>query len=262
MTNGTDFFDNVGGAGAPSALLKNVGDFVHGEIVEMFKKEYVPFGKTEPEKRSDGSNAEQLVVILQTTFRNWQNVTKVPKVDPTDQNSADKAPSEDDGKRAVYVPEGKNIQFAIVRALRAAQAPFVTGGTLGVRVANLRDTGKGNPLKEHEAVYKAPDASAGFFPAQEAQAPAQAAPPVQQVQQQYPAPTTPPQATPPVQQVQQQAPAPFAQPSTPVPAQDPFAQTAPAAPPVQQQAPAAQPAAPAQVDPWTGQPVTQQAPPF
>ncbi len=174
----TDFFDGIGGgSGAPGAVLKNVGDFVHGEIVDMYKRDYVPFGAKEPEKRADGSNKQQLVVILQTTERNWANVNRVPKVDPADPQSAEKAPSEDDGKRAVYVPEGKNIQFAIGRAVTAAQAKFEVGGTLGVKIFNLKPTDKGNPLKEHQAVYTAKPAQTGaeFFGSAPA-APAQSAP--------------------------------------------------------------------------------------
>lgn len=161
----TDFFDGIGsGNGVPSAVLKGVGDFVHGEILEMFKRDYIPYGKKEAEKNDDGSTRQQLVIVIQTPHRNWANVVNVPKVDPTDPNSPEKAPSEDDGKRAVYVPERSNIQFAIGRAVRAAEAKFVVGGTLGVKIDNLKDTGKGNPLKEHAAVYTAkPAATADEF---------------------------------------------------------------------------------------------------
>lgn len=202
----TDFFDNVGsGSGAPSALLKGLNDVVQGEIVEMFKKDFVPYGKTDAEADSNEPDGKrkQLVVILQTANRNWSNVAKVPKVDPSDNNSADKAPGEDDGKRAIYVPNRSNIQWAIGKAVQEAKAKFEVGGTLAVRVANLKDVGKGNPLKEHEARYTAKAASDGFFPPAEApaaQAPAQA-----------PAPTPAPAAAP-------AAPAPAA-----APEQDPWA---------------------------------------
>lgn len=179
MADASNFFDNIGtGSGAPGALLKNVGDYVHGEIVDAYERDYVPFGKTEPEKRPDGTNKQQLVIVIQTQFRNWANVSKVPTVDHADPNSAPKPPEEDDGKRAVYVPEGKNIQFAIGRAVAAAKAKFEVGGTLGVKIFNLKPTDKGNPLKEHEAVYQPPSAAGGFFNGaqQGAQAPAQQAP--------------------------------------------------------------------------------------
>lgn len=191
----TDFFDNVGGgSGAPGAVLKNVGDFVHGQILDMYKRDYVAFGKQEAEKREDGSNKQQLVIILQTENRNWANVSRVPVVDHTDPNSPAKPAEEDDGKRAIYVPEGKNIQFAIGRAAQAAGAKPAVGGTLGVKIVNLKDTGKGNPLKEHEAVYQAPSASDAFFneapaaPPAEQAAPAQEAAPAAPAQQAAPAP--------------------------------------------------------------------------
>jgi hypothetical protein len=233
--NTTDFFDNAGGgSGAPTAVLKNVNDMVSGEIVEMFKRDYVPFGKTDPEKdeSEDDGKRKQLVIILQTQLRNWQGVTRVPKVDHNDPNSPEKAPSEDDGKRAVYVPNRSNLQYAIGKAVSAAGpgTKFSVGGTLGVRIFNLKDTGKGNPLKEHEARYQAPTAGSEFFG--QAAAPAAAAPaPAAQPA----APATPPPA----------APAPAAQPAA---AQDPWA-TQPAAAPVA--APAPEQAAPAPAgDPW------------
>lgn len=246
----TDFFDNAGGgAGAPTAALKNVNDSVTGEIVEMFKRDYVPFGKTEPEKdenEADGKR-KQLVIIVQTALRNWQGVSRVPKVDPADQNSAEKSPSEDDGKRAIYVPNRSNLQYAIGKAVSAAgaaagqQVKFSVGGTLGVRIFNLKDTGKGNPLKEHEARYSPPAAGSDFFQGQ--QAPAQSAP------------------------AQQGAPlaqgssfgggdhglnAPAPAPSTPAPSQDPWATPstpAPQATPAPSQDPWATPAAGQQEQP-------------
>lgn len=217
--NTTDFFDGIGqGAGAPSALLKNPGDFVHGPIVEFFKRDYVPFGKTEPEVKDDGSKRQQLVILVQTENRNWANVVKVPKVDPNDANSAEKGPEEDDGKRAIYVPEGSNIQYAVARALGAAKARFEIGGVIGVKIDNLKDTGKGNPLKEHSAVYQPPSPAAGFFPGDQAAPAAQA-----------------PVATP----------APAAAPAVPAPTPTPAAPASPAGDPW-----ATTPSAPAAGDPW------------
>lgn len=146
------FFEGVAGDFAPTALLKGINDVVSGEVVEFRSRDHVPFGQTEPEKNKDGSTRQELVIILQTEFRNWANVVKVPKVDPDDRNSADKPGSEDDGRRAVYVPQRSNIQYAIAKALREAKVDgFSEGLGLAVKVSNLRDTGKGNPLKEHVA---------------------------------------------------------------------------------------------------------------
>lgn len=236
MTQETDFFDNIGGgSGAPSPHLKNVNDMVSGEIVDMYKRDYIPFGQKEPAKREDGTNQQQLVIVLQTAHRNWENVAKVPDVDTNDPSKGQKTPDQDDGKRALYVPEGKNIQYAIGRAAAEAKVKPAVGGTLAVRIFNLKPTDKGNPLKEHEARYTPPAAGAQFF-AQAPAAPAQAAPPAA-----APAPVAQPVA----------APAPVAQPVAAPVAQDPWA--TPAAP----AAPAATPG-----DPWaTPAPATSQ-PPF
>lgn len=198
----TDFFDNLGGSGAPTAVLKGIGDKVSGEVVEMFKRDYVPFGKKDPEpdeREADGKR-KQLVIILQTENRNWANVVRVPKVDPADPNSPEKAPGEDDGKRAIYVPNRSNAQYAIGKAVQTAKAPFEVGGTLGVRIANLKDTGKGNPLKEHEAFYKGRPADGNFFPPEEQKAPAA-----------------------PAQNAPQAAPVPPPAPAAPAASQDPWA---------------------------------------
>lgn len=197
----TDFFDGIGeGAGAPTAVLKNPGDFVHGEIVRMTKRDYIPFGSDKPEMRADGTTPkQQLIVVLQTANRNWANVVKVPKVDGTDPNSAEKAPSEDDGLRAVYIPEGKNLQFAVARAVQAAKAKFEVGGKLGVKVTELVPTTKGNPRKEHEARYEAKPADTGdaFFGGGAAQAaPAATAQPAPAAAAAPAAPAEDPWATP------------------------------------------------------------------
>lgn len=186
----TDFFDEVGGegAGAPGAVLKAPGDWVHGKITKMFKRGFVPYNnrKTrEVEKNNDGTDRMELVIVLQTTFRNWENVISVPKVDYKDPNSAEKPPSDDDGLRVVYVPERSNIQFKIADAVREARAsnpnaPFGVGGTLGVKVVDLEDTGQGNPMKVHEAAYTAPGEGDSFVesaPAAQQAAPAQEAAP-------------------------------------------------------------------------------------
>lgn len=165
--NPENFFDNVGGGFSPTAKLKDVGDFVVGEVVEQRVVDYIPFGKTEPETNRDGSIRKQLVVTLQTDLRNWQNVARIPKVDKDNPNSAEKDPSEDDGRRAIYLPQYSNIQAAVAAAIAKSNGgrpgPVRIGAKLGVKVHNLRDTGKGNPLKEHQAHYEPPAESNGFF---------------------------------------------------------------------------------------------------
>lgn len=183
-----NFFEGAASTGAPSASLKNIGDYVHGEIVEQFKVEAKKFGTDEVElDKKTGEPIKQLVVILQTTQRNWQGVARVPLTDPTDRNSAPKDPSEDDGRRALYIKPWTNLHGAVAKALQVAKAGkgLQNGGTLGVKITDLEDRGKGNPLKVHQAVYEAPAASSGDFfaggapasaPAPAASAPAPAAP--------------------------------------------------------------------------------------
>ena len=66
----------------------------------------------------------------------------------------------DDGARAVYPVKGSQLAEAIGDALRAAGAPTLeVGGKLGVQLTELRDTGKPQPMKVHEAKYAAPAAA-------------------------------------------------------------------------------------------------------
>ncbi len=196
------FFDNVGGGGSPSAVLKAVDDFVIGEIVDQRVVDHIPFGETEPDKNKDGSIRKQLVVTLQTDLRNWQGVSKIPLVDKDDASKGTRPPEEDDGKRAVYLPQWSNIQSAVAEATKphngGKPGPLRNGGKLGIKVTEHKDTGKGNALKIHAAQYVPPAESAGFFDQSQT---AQSAPAPQQQ-----APATSPAPTP-----------------TPAPQQDPWA---------------------------------------
>ena len=158
-----NFFEGAVRTGAPSVSLRQPGDFVHGEIVEQFMTEAKKFGSDEVEvDRKTGQPIKQLVVILQTDLRNWDKVAKVP----TTEAGVEKPGSEDDGKRAVYIKPWTNIHGAVGKAVAKATGkpgPLRDGGTLGVKIAKLENTGKGNPLKVHEAVYTAPAESNGFF---------------------------------------------------------------------------------------------------
>lgn len=162
------FFDNTGGgAGAPSIKLSQVNDGVVGEIVDQFMAPAYEYGtKNQKVDKKTGALIEQLVVIVQTDLRNWDRVAKIPVVDHTDPNSPPKPPSEDDGKRAIYIEPWTNIHAAVGRAVvegTGKKGPLLNGGRLGVKIANLKNTGKGNPLKEHQAVYTPPVASGNDF---------------------------------------------------------------------------------------------------
>ena len=191
-----DFFDNIGGAGAPSIKMSDVNDGVIGVIETQFRTEAKEFGTDKVKlDRKTGEPVMQLVVILATNFRNWDRVAKVPLIDKDDKSKGTKDPSEDDGRRAVYIEPWTNLHAAVGKAIQegaGAKGPLRDGGTLGVKITELRDTGKGNPLKIFAAQYTPPAASGGDFFGEEktqggsgdasasAAAPAAAAPAAQQ----------------------------------------------------------------------------------
>lgn len=177
-----DFFDNIGGTGAPTALLSNINDGVIGVIESQRVVDYIPFGKKDPEVLDDGKVRKQLVVILNTDLRNWQGLKEAPLIDRDDKSKGTRPPEDDDGRRAVYIPQYKNIHYAVKDAVVASGAyggkngPLKDGARFGVKVVDLEDTGQGNPKKVHKAFYEAPAASAEFFGNSQEAAPAPSAP--------------------------------------------------------------------------------------
>jgi hypothetical protein len=165
-----DFFDDAQRNGAPSAELKKVGDFVQGEILSVAKVDKTTFGTNKVEFEEDGvTPKKQLRVILQTESRNWAKVAKVP----TNKDGSPKDPSEDDGKRAFYIPKYGNLFYAYNDGLQAAGVSKVEiGGWCGVKITELEDVGKGNPLKHHAVKYKAPEPKTEVDPFEEFGAPA------------------------------------------------------------------------------------------
>jgi hypothetical protein len=166
-----NFFENAVGASGPSgpsALLSEPDDYVVGEIIHQSIVDAKKFGKKdEYEKDRDGKTIQQLVVVLQTDRRNWDGVkpSNVPFVDPDDESKGRKPPSEDEGLRTVFIKQYTNIAAAVNDAVIKAtgkRGPILNGGTLGVKITRLEDTGKGNPLKHHGATYTPPAASSGF----------------------------------------------------------------------------------------------------
>lgn len=162
-----DFFDNIGGAGAPSIKLSALNDGVIGVIETQFKTEAKEFGTDKVKlDRKTGEPVMQLVVILQTDLRDWARVAKIPLIDKDDRSKGTKPPSDDDGRRAVYIEPWTNLHAAVGKAIvegTGSKGPLRDGGTLGVKIVELRDTDKGNPLKVHAAQYTPPAASGGDF---------------------------------------------------------------------------------------------------
>ena len=152
-TDAKGFFDDANREGSPSALLKQKGHVVKGQILDMYKIDYVPFNKKEVEKDRNGDNVKQLVIVLQTEHRDFDSVAKHPVDAEGKKLPADK----DTGRRAVYARPGTNIYSAIGKAVVAAGAkdPLI-GGKLAVQLYDQEDTGKGNPLNKFRAKYEAP----------------------------------------------------------------------------------------------------------
>ena len=157
MSDYDNFFDGVGGGGAPGFKFNGVGSGVKGTVVDQYQTVVTdPAGNKKT--YSDGQEIPQLNVTLQTELRNWDNCSKVP----TDENGKPKPASEDDGQRRVFIKY--DMRRAVAVAVRAEQAPGLrNGGTLAIKQTGAKETGKGNPLPLYEARYEAPAASDSFL---------------------------------------------------------------------------------------------------
>lgn len=166
------FLDDGVREGAAGARFDEVGDSVLGEVVDKYIVDYVPFGKKDPEiDERTGKPVKQLVVVLQTETRNWEDhpKAKIPKDSDGNPRSAD----QDNGRRAIYARKGTNIYSALAKAVAAALpagekpgAHPMIGGKIGMQFFEDEDTGKGNNLKKFRGKYVAPAAKAaddGFF---------------------------------------------------------------------------------------------------
>jgi hypothetical protein len=139
---------------------------VKGEVVDKYVVDYVPFGKKDPEiDERTGKPVQQLVVVLQTEIRNYEDHPK-GKI-PKDQDGNPRSPESDNGRRAIYLRKGTNIYSALAKAvaatLPAGEKPGAhpkVGGTIGMQFFEDEDTGKGNPLKKFRGKYVPPAASA------------------------------------------------------------------------------------------------------
>lgn len=273
-----DFFKENGGmgggVGGPSFKWDNViGAGILGVVVDqkVIPKTTPGYGGAAPTQKYDknGRPIAQLAIVLQTDLRNWQGVSKIPKIS-TPQGEVQAPPEQDTGLRVIY--GYYTLRDAIEKACQAAGVQFVQPGwELGARVVRTEGEGQ-NTLRHYEAVHRPPTGAVQSpftvtyggaavtpvpFPGPNQVQPSQPQP--AQQQQFAPAPQAP-QAPPPQQQWAQQ---PQAAPTPQVQAgpqqQAPVAPPAPQGPPVQQ----AQPGGPA--DPWAvpqGQPGAEPGPAF
>lgn len=191
------FEQNQGGAGAPSFKFNQDGDQIVGEVADMQARQQTDMESGRPLFFDDGSPRMQLVVTLQTDLRGWQGVGTVPTDKDAMGHDVPRDPSRDDGKRRIYVKS--KMQNALMEALRATGSKKLTAGDkLAVRQIGTEPNPKvknGLPTRLYAVQHQPGNPSADAYFA--AQAPAPAAPPVQQyqapAQQQYAPPPAPAQ---------------------------------------------------------------------
>ena len=179
-----------GGDFVPSFNLKAVGDSGAGEVVSVEVQDQTDFNTGQPivDQRT-GQPKKQLKVILQSEHRGWDNVTSPPTVRDAAGHESPRDPSEDDGRRALFV-KGWMIG-AIGDAVRAAGESGAPkeGGKLAVRVTELVPSSVkgGFPYRKYEARYQPPAPQDAMFAApQQAAAPQQDAAPQQAAPSQDP----------------------------------------------------------------------------
>lgn len=176
-----------------------IGTVITGTVVDTFRTVVRDAATKEPKPDKNGTLQPQVNITLQTDLRNWDRTVKVPLAED---GVTEKPASEDDGKRRVYAKF--RLLQAIAMAVREAgeRGAPKPGGRLAIRLKNLENVGKPNPLPDYEAKYAppAPQTSAddAFNQAAEqpAQQPAQQAPAAPAVAATPPAPTPQPAAAP------------------------------------------------------------------
>lgn len=168
------FDDSEKKVGPPSggARFKEVGDSVVGEVVDKFLIDYKNIITKEVELDDDGKAIKQLVIVLQTDHRNWEQVNKHPQ----DKDGVNLPNEADTGLRAVYARKWTNIYAALGLSIRESgvenpsKHPAV-GGKFGVQFFEEEDTGKPSKLKKFRAKYTPPAPKAaddGWFDGGEA----------------------------------------------------------------------------------------------
>jgi hypothetical protein len=174
-TQSVDEFFARSGGGAPSFYFDQPGAQVVGTITDMQVRQQTQIGTNAPLFFDDGTPRMQLEITLQTQLSGWQGV-KPDKIPTQNVNGQDvpKPPSEDDGKRRIYVRY--KLKDAVDKALAAAnkKAPAV-GDQLAVRWSGQEPNPMGgNAIKLYEAVLRpgAPAADAFFAGSQQQAAPA------------------------------------------------------------------------------------------
>lgn len=156
---------SAGGTFAPSFKANGLGDGFKGEIIDWRKEQSKKYKSDDFEFLANGDPKMQYVITVLTHFRNWDRCAKVP----TDQETGrELPPSEDDGKRNVYIANQKSSNFGDVARAVIAELPEADdfrdaiGGVLAGKFVEEIDTGKGNPYQKYEYRFEAPKKEGGL----------------------------------------------------------------------------------------------------
>lgn len=164
----TDPFAQFFSGGLVAAKFPCEGFVVEGTVKAANIRQQTDYDTGEPKFWKDGSPANQMVIDLQCapTGKTWETIRYIEKSLP-----------QDDGMRALYVKG--NLQKALTKALRDAEATFEIGGYIkvtrvkdGPRVDRTRE-----PAHEFIAEWTPPsknEAAVGDFLASGVSAPAPA----------------------------------------------------------------------------------------
>lgn len=162
MSNLDSFFQ--GGDYVPGWWTGAVGNSIVGKILEIEQQDQTDFNTGNPIPDGKGGIKQQLRVVLETQMRNWEGLKNPPTRQDEHGNFSPMPPSEDDGRRAVYVKGWMTgaVGDAVKAATGVVGAPRV-GGQLAIRVTELVPTNKGNPFPKFEAQYKPPAVGESMF---------------------------------------------------------------------------------------------------
>lgn len=173
------FFDEAmkgGGGGAPGFKFEQHGALVRGTITDIFKTfvTIMDSPTNEPKLDKNGNKLPQLNVTLQTELRNWEGVIKIPTDPETNQPLP---PSEDDGKRRVFLKY--DASRAVGKAIAesgASNSDFKVGADLALKYTGDQSMKIGK-MKLFEARFKKGEPTADGFDFGSSTATPPAAPP-------------------------------------------------------------------------------------
>lgn len=127
------------GSGIPSFSFSRIGDEVEGVITDQELSQQTDFNDDTPLFTKAGKPMMQLILTIQTDLRNWEGTSE-------DSNCRERAASEDDGKRKLYIKSGG--RDALAKAVRRSKAGGITlGGRIKMKLTS-EDKVEGSKFKK------------------------------------------------------------------------------------------------------------------